>query len=358
VDNFVCSIVLAFAFLFTACSPFAIKSAARSESIPNIVITAVVSTANSGSGLIGTVEPVIVTLPPQGRTPLPTDLPPSITPVPAIPGSLSPTKLKYLILVEFPDLFFCDPDYYPVARMDELEIAKQFFPILQSNTEEFDAILANNHLEGLSSFSDEQILNIYQEYKKLAAIQFTLTKEGYQFQLQIAQNEGSGELISGLIDSQGVITIQQRQPTIATCPICLAKGTLIDTPLGWIAVEELRPGMPVWTLDISGVRIANVILQVGETFVPIDHQVVHLVLDDGRQLWVSPGHPTVDGRVIGQLRKGDLLDGARVLSVRRSTYPDSATYDLLPAGGTGYYWANGILTASTLDQGISQAMIK
>jgi hypothetical protein len=36
------------------------------------------------------------------------------------------------------------------------------------------------------------------------------------------------------------------------------------------------------------------------------------------------------------------------VSVERAAYGQPATYDVLPAGDTGFYWANGILLASTL----------
>jgi len=73
-----------------------------------------------------------------------------------------------------------------------------------------------------------------------------------------------------------------------------------------------------------------------------------LVLADGRELWGSPGHPLADGRPVGQLRPGNLLDGVKILSTSRVLYGQPATYDLLPAGPTGMYWANGILMSSTL----------
>ena len=125
-------------------------------------------------------------------------------------------------------------------------------------------------------------------------------------------------------------------------------GTRIEAPAGAVLVQDLRVGMLVWTLDKTGVRVAQPVLQVSRTMVPSNHQVVHLVLDDGRQLWVSPGHPTSDGRRVGQLQAGDALDGARLLSADLVPYAAPATYDLLPAGDTGFYWANGILIASTL----------
>jgi hypothetical protein len=63
---------------------------------------------------------------------------------------------------------------------------------------------------------------------------------------------------------------------------------------------------------------------------------------------VSPGHPTADGRRVGDLVAGDALDGAHVLSAERMPYLGGATYDILPAGATGTYWANGVLLGSTL----------
>src|SRR5262249_59637138 len=67
-----------------------------------------------------------------------------------------------------------------------------------------------------------------------------------------------------------------------------------------------------------------------------------------REVFASPGHPTADGRTLAQLQPGDALDGARVLSAKRIRYADEYTYDILPSGGTGAYWANGILLGSTL----------
>jgi hypothetical protein len=89
-------------------------------------------------------------------------------------------------------------------------------------------------------------------------------------------------------------------------------------------------------------------IRISKTFVPANHQVVHLVLDDDREVWVSPGHPTAEGRGVGQLQVGDSLDGALLLAAEQAPYTGSATYDLLPAGETGFYWANGIMLASSL----------
>jgi len=90
------------------------------------------------------------------------------------------------------------------------------------------------------------------------------------------------------------------------------------------------------------------VIEVGSMPVPAGHMMVHLVLADGRELLASPGHRTADGRALGALQKGDGLDGSTIM--RRELVPDAGerTYDLLPAGPTGQYWANGILLSSTL----------
>jgi hypothetical protein len=308
----------------------------------------VVTIPAAGTVSVGTALPVIITSLPPDYTPPPTPVPPALTPIPALPGGLGPTELKYRLLAQFPDLFFCDPDFYPVARANESDLALQHFPELQANTEEFTTIMAHNQMAGLAAFTGEQKLLIYREHKKLAAIQFTLAGNEYQFQLQVSPSKSQGELISGTIDGQAKVTVQQRKSTIATCPICLAEGTLIDTPAGPIVVQNLRLGMLVWTENTAGRRVAQPVTRLGKTVIPATHKVVHLVLADGRELWVSPAHPTAGGRQAGQLQAGDALDGSVVRSAALVSYAGYATYDLLPGGATGFYWANGILMGSTL----------
>lgn len=132
------------------------------------------------------------------------------------------------------------------------------------------------------------------------------------------------------------------------CPICLAGNTLIDTPFGSVAVRDLQVGMPVWTTDKTGQRIYGVITKTSKVPVSPNHRMIHLILDDGRALFVSPGHPTIDGRAVGELLPGELYDGVLVVSTERVSYGDGATYDILPSGDTGFYWANSILIGSTL----------
>ena len=78
------------------------------------------------------------------------------------------------------------------------------------------------------------------------------------------------------------------------------------------------------------------------------HQVVDMLLADGRELRASPGHPTTDGRLLGQLRPGDIVDGAAAVRADLQTYSGGQTYDLLPSGEPGFYIAHGVPLASTL----------
>lgn len=143
-------------------------------------------------------------------------------------------------------------------------------------------------------------------------------------------------------------TFSKKTDTSRPCPICLAEGTLIDTLLGNSAVQDLKIGDMVWTKDLVGNRIALPILAVVKTPVPTTHEVVHVKLADGRELFVSPGHPVGDGRFMGDLVQSDTLDGSVIVKIETVAYAKKYTYDILPAGETGLYFANGILIGSTL----------
>lgn len=261
---------------------------------------------------------------------------------------MSPTELKYRVLERFPNPFACDPDEYPVARADAANLAKLRFRELQANPEEFQAILRHTGLSGSSTFSDAQILLIDHEHKKLRAISFEPAGNSYQFQLQIRESKQEGFLIKGLVDNNGAVAVQEREPRVVTCPVCLAPQTQIATPTGPVAVVDLRVGDAVWTADISGVHLVATIVETVRVPTPSSHRMVHVVLEDGRELWISPGHPTIDEQDIADLRTGDFLNGGRIVRIEEEAYRQPATYDILPSGRTGYYWANGILIGSTL----------
>ena len=128
---------------------------------------------------------------------------------------------------------------------------------------------------------------------------------------------------------------------------CLAATDRIATPAGYVPVTQVRPGMIVWTLDASGQRVAAPVLLVTHIPAPIHHYILRVTLFDGRLVEASPGHPMLIGRRLGDLTVGDDLDGSRVTSIEQIPY-SGATWDLLPAGSTGAYWANDVLLGSTL----------
>jgi hypothetical protein len=264
------------------------------------------------------------------------------------PVEYSVPELEYRLIAHFETVFWCDPDFYPIGGEEQEEQhALEQFPMISANTTEFSAILAHLGLPEKSEYSDEEKLQIYRDYKKLTyAVQITSSGDLYDFTLRVGEEQG--EEITGTITKSGVITILHREPSINTCPICLTKGTLIDAPGGPVPVEQLCEGMTIWTVGESGKRIAAAVVETTMTPVPSLFQVVRVGLKDGRSVIAAWRHPTAEGRALGQYNVGDTLDGAVVIVVEQVIYKGGATYDILPGGSTGLYWANGILLKSTL----------
>jgi hypothetical protein len=196
--------------------------------------------------------------------------------------------------------------------------------------------------------TDAQKLTVYRAWKLIRAL--TLMQNGNQYSFSYRAVETGGyQMVSGTVRVDGVVIITSRTPTGApNCPICLAATTLIATPTGEVLVTDVHPGMLVWTETPDGRRVAARVIEVGSTPVPAGHLMVRLVLADGRVLLASPGHRSADGRALGMLAPGDRLDGSTIASWELVPYRSDRTYDLLPAGPTGTYWANGILLSSTL----------
>ena len=269
-----------------------------------------------------------------------------VTPTP--PGAYSLPQLEYRLFSRFDNVFWCDPDFYPVARPgQEEQNALEQFPIIRGNETEFSAILEHLGMPNKAEYTDQEKLQIYREHKKLAfAVQMTAFGDAYNFILRVEEDQGNR--IEGTITKSGDISVLKRETSFNTCPICLAKGTIIDTPEGPVPVEKLRNGMAVWTFDDSRKRVAAVVVETAVTAVPSSFQVVRIRLDDGRTVTGSPGHPTAEGRALGDYQVGDMLDGGLVIAAELVAYQGSATYDLLPSGTTGVYSANGVLLGSTL----------
>jgi hypothetical protein len=257
-------------------------------------------------------------------------------------------QLKFAVMDSAGRPAYCDPDFYPIAREGgEQASALARYPQIQADTEVYAAILAHEHLPG-GQLTDAQKLTVYRDWKLLRALTLTQGGNQYSFSYRAIKNGGYA-MVSGTVRVDGVVSVISSTPTGApNCPICLAATTLIATPNGEVPVTEIRPGMLVWTATPDGRRVAARVVEVGSTPVPAGHLMVHLVLADGRVLLASPGHKTGDGRPVGTLAPGDGLDGSTIVSWELVPYGSDRTYDLLPAGPTGTYWANGILLSSTL----------
>jgi hypothetical protein len=305
----------------------------------------------SATAISATIQPV-TPLPSGAPTPSPVVTPaptPSPTITPVASGALTLAQLKYRLIDRFGRLWYCDPDFYPVARADEDSLAESRFPEVQKDADTFNAILAHLGYLPSNAYTHAQKVAMYTDWKMLGALHLDPAGAVYHFTARFTPDQKTGSLVDGTIDQRGQIAVASQTPSgPPPCPICLARGTRIATPGGSVAVEDLRAGMTVWTADASGRPVPAVVTVVGSMTAPADHTVVHLVLADGRELYASPGHPLADGRLLGSVAAGDTVDGAVVTGAERVPYGSGTTFDLLPAGPTGTYWAGGVPLLSTL----------
>jgi len=261
------------------------------------------------------------------------------SPTPA-PFPLPQPELKYRVMDAAGRVWFCDPDFYPVARADEADLARAKIDDIKRDVEAYAAITKRVGTDPLA---------VYRDWKALNALILQPVNDAFGFAYLAQKSDKTGERVNGRVTSSGAVIILSRSPSGApNCPICLARDTRIATPSGDVAVDQLRLGDVVWTQGEHGERVAAPLVAIGSTPVPSTHEVVRIVLGDARTVLVSPGHPTADGRRVGDIRAGDALDGARVVSARREAYDGGFTFDVRPAGASGSYWANGVLLLSTI----------
>jgi len=293
---------------------------------------------------------------PGGPTPEPTGQPtPSPTTLPGPTGGpLGVAELRLVLIDALGPRWYCDPDEYPVSQGTEQERAIERWPELQAENELLRAIAKRLSIDVDGQVTDAQKLAIYRQWKVAVSVELPLVGEGryrFDYLAQPAPGGSEGKRTAGVIADTGVSTIEHEAAAgEPMCPICLARGTLIDTPGGPVAVERLGLGDSLWTLDRAGRRVTGTVIAYGSTEAPPDHAVIRLVLEDGRSVTASSGHPLADGRLIGDLRTGDAVDGSQVVGVTREPYPGGTTFDLVVSGETGLYLAGGIPIGSTLDQ--------
>jgi hypothetical protein len=146
---------------------------------------------------------------------------PAATP-PTIGSGSSPTEIKYALIAALGEPFFCDPDYYPVARADESELAQAWFETADAAGEEVQGIRAHLGLGAAASLTPEQVLAVYREHKRLGAIGLGRMGESYRFEMRVG-GEGAGNLLTGTVDPSGRIEISTQEASFNTCPICGAR---------------------------------------------------------------------------------------------------------------------------------------
>jgi len=276
----------------------------------------------------------------------------STSPSPPPGPPLGAAALRYRLIDQLGPLWYCDRDFYPIPVADEADLAVQRFGEIQTDHEAFATIIAHFGLDANANFTADQKLAIYRVWKEINATILDPTGDGsYRFSYVNMPPPGAteGRQTTGTIDEVGSIRVEQQVAAgEPICPICLARGTRIATPSGEIAIEEIRVGMRVWSIDEAGRRVGATVVLIGQTPVPASHEVVRLVLVDGRVVRASPGHPLADGRSLGSIRPGDRVGGAIVASATLEPYDGGSTFDLLPDGPTGAYFADGVLLGSTL----------
>ena len=277
---------------------------------------------------------------------------PTIVPGPTGGATLNAGQLRLLLISRLGERWYCDPDEYPVAHGTELERAIERWPELQAEGELFHAVAAQLGFSVEGGLTDAERVAIYHLWKIASSIPLDPVGDGrYRFDYTTVPSSGAalGTRTAGIIGADGTMTIEQQAPAPEPiCPICLARGTLIDTPDGPIAVDALQLGDQIWTMDADGRRVAGTVIALGSTVAPASHQVIRLTLADGRTVSASPGHPLADGRLVGALRIGDLVDTSAVIGMDWLSYGGGETFDLVASGATGGYYADGIPLGTTL----------
>ena len=130
-------------------------------------------------------------------------------------------------------------------------------------------------------------------------------------------------------------------------PICCSPDTKIRTNAGERRISDIKVGDIVLTDSEKPVKVKRI-----SQVKVINHKILKITLNDGTILEISPGHPTADGRTLGDLKNGELLNGQIVIKTKLIPYAYEYTYDILPDSKTGHYYANGVLIGSTLSAAI------
>src|SRR5690606_6824300 len=84
-------------------------------------------------------------------------------------------------------------------------------------------------------------------------------------------------------------------------PKCVAAGTMVATPHGWVAIEALQIGDPIFAVDLDrGTLVSTEVVSLRHG----RRECLALVVDDGRELVATPDHPVHVPEVGGYVEAG------------------------------------------------------
>src|SRR4030042_2211704 len=108
-------------------------------------------------------------------------------------------QLAYQLVEKYPDLFWCDPDFYPIGRDEEANALEQF-PAIESSVIKFAAILQKLGLPQKSDYTAAEKLSIYRQHKLISyGVQMSPVTDGYSFALRTGNEGVEGKRYEGTI---------------------------------------------------------------------------------------------------------------------------------------------------------------
>lgn len=130
---------------------------------------------------------------------------------------LSAPGLRYVLLQHTGDVWVCPPR---LAYANEEQRRIDAFAKLKQDSDTLRAILAHLGFKPGASYSGRQKLAVYREYERLSQISLDPGDGGsYQFEVTVKTAGDKGEVVSGEIARDGVITQEARRPALLRCPL-------------------------------------------------------------------------------------------------------------------------------------------
>lgn len=180
-----------------------------------------------------------------------------------------------------------------------------------------------------------------QEARRSALLQADLTRG----QLSASKKEGFMNQAGSVAGQIGSIALLK-----AISATCLHQDTLIATEQGPVRIGQIKVGQEVLSRE-GGISVLVPVLKVFETVLSEYPMPVVLVeFTDGSVLVGSHKHPLADGRVLGELAIGDMVESQKVADCRISSARVCVMHDILPDSETGEYLANGLWVKSMLKE--------